>query len=137
VLKQSRQQGQAYLNKIKPALAATAVYFFGDKYVHPINLLKTLSTLHYSQCGRVENFLLNEILGIKKYFLAHSSAAKMKTIKQKPREGLCCYYLLFIISSSNLPASIPLSRCFTTSVFRCRLLLPKKVDRCMPPSAPK
>jgi hypothetical protein len=69
VLKQSRQQGQAYLNKIKPALAATAVYFFGDKYVHPINLLKTLSTLHYSQFGMCINFYLSKILCIKKYFL--------------------------------------------------------------------
>jgi hypothetical protein len=61
-------QVQAYLNKIKPALAATAVYFFGVEYVHPINLLKPLSTFNFGQFGRVGNFLPDGILGIKKYF---------------------------------------------------------------------
>jgi hypothetical protein len=37
--------------------------------------LKTLSTLHYSQCGRVENFFRSKILGIKKYFLAANRRA--------------------------------------------------------------
>jgi len=59
-----------------------AVYFFGDKYVHPINLMKTLSTLHCSQCGRVENFFEGKILGIKKYFLAYSFTVKLQAVKK-------------------------------------------------------
>jgi hypothetical protein len=69
VLKQSSSKGRLILQKIKPALAATAVYFFGVRYVHCIQRLKTLSTLSYSQFGIVENFLFGDILGIKKYFL--------------------------------------------------------------------
>jgi hypothetical protein len=90
--------------KITNATAAPAVYFFGDEYVHPSKLLQCLSTGHCSQCGRVENFLLNDILGIKKYFLAHLPAAELQAIKQKPRGGLyyCYKGTLFSFTLQNL-----------------------------------
>jgi hypothetical protein len=34
-------------------------------------------------------------LGIKKYFLAYSSAARLKAVIQKPREGLCCLFYFY------------------------------------------
>jgi hypothetical protein len=51
--------------------------FFGIGDAHSFIFLQALPTLICSQCGRVENFFESKMLGIKKYFLAYSSAAKM------------------------------------------------------------
>jgi hypothetical protein len=61
---------------------------------------KTLSTLICSQFGIVENFFTSKILGIKKYFLAHSSKAKLKAVKYKsPVRG---FVVLFIVGNLML-----------------------------------
>lgn len=78
----------------KILLDSKVIVFFIEQLSDFVRIFwKTLATLQCTQCGRVENFLLNEILGIKNIFFLIHQRQRCKLCKTKAALlRLCCYF---------------------------------------------